>query len=199
MTEAATVPPVTEETTPAPAPAETAQAAPEQEDETTLLNKKATEAPGVPEKYEVKLPEGMELDAGMLDKFTPVFKELKLPQEAVQKLAEAYAPMVKEMAEAQMKQGVDGFKQIVREWKDETIQKLGGDYEKKVAAAATAIDKFGSPELRKLFDDTGVGNNYEMVNFLIKVGQAISPDSFPGGSTAPSGPTLDVLYPTMKK
>jgi hypothetical protein len=44
----------------------------------------------VPEKYEFKAPEGFEFDAAMVDKATPIFKELGLSQDGAQKLIDLW-------------------------------------------------------------------------------------------------------------
>ena len=60
-------------------------------DDTSLLGKQGEPEPEtveVPEKYEFNMPEGRELDSEMVEKFTPVLKDLKISQEGAQKLAE---------------------------------------------------------------------------------------------------------------
>ena len=54
-----------------------------------------------PEKYEdFKLPEGMEVNTDLLDKATPVFKELNLTQDQAQKMVDLQTTFVSEMAVA---------------------------------------------------------------------------------------------------
>ena len=66
----------------------------EQEDSgDSLLGKKGEETVKeqevvIPEKYEFTMPEGRELDVEMVEKVTPLFKELKISQEGAQKLAD---------------------------------------------------------------------------------------------------------------
>ena len=47
-------------------------------------------APTVPEKYDFKAPEGQSLDAALVERATPIFKELGLTQDAAQKLVDFY-------------------------------------------------------------------------------------------------------------
>lgn len=179
---------------------EEGQAPKKEEGKDTEAGKKAGETT-VPEKYDIKVPDGMTLDQGMLDTFTPVFRELKLTQEQAQKLADAYAPMIKAQAEAATQARLADFQKIVGEWKDETIKALGADSAKKMALAAKAINKLGGPELREVLNETGVGNKIELVNFFIKVGEIVSEDTFTDTNTQqPSeADKLKVMYPSMTK
>ncbi len=155
----------------------------------------------VPEKYDIKVPEGMEIDTGALDLFSPVFKELELSQEGVQKLIDVYAPYVSSQVEASQKKSIEDFNRISEEWKSETEKELGADKDKKLALCSKALNKFGSKELRTLLTETGVGNNKELVNFMIKIGSFISEDSLIDSDTTKSTPkdVARTMYPSMKK
>lgn len=183
------------------------------QDDGTLLGK-ASEKPGetapaepgkaVPEKYEVAAPEGMELDADMLEAFTPVFKDLGLGNEGVQKLVDAYAPKIAAMMQQQQEQAVSEFKTVIDGWKSETVKDLGADANREMAYAGKFIDKVGSPELRKILDDTGVGNNIHFVRAFIKAGKMFAADSYPdqGGNRAEGmddGDRAKALFPSMKE
>ena len=187
----------------------------EPKEEATLLGeegkKDAVVAPPenkvIPEKYDLKIPEGMTLDQVMLDKITPVFKELGLTQEGAQKLADVYAPYISQMMETQQKSAVGEFNKMVGEWKAQTTQELskdGAKSEVELAHAAKFIDKFGGPELRQILNETGLGNHVAVVKAFVKAGKAIASDSFPDSSQ--KGKPLDTmeakaeaLYPTSKQ
>lgn len=181
-------------------------------EEGTLLGKKvdegaATVAPvkaEVPEKYEVKAPEGMTIDSAVLDAVSPVFKELGLSNEGAQKLVDAYAPQVTAMLERQQQEAMTAYANIKKEWKAETIKELGVNSDKELAYAAKFINAFGSDDLRKVLDDTGLGNNIHFVRALIKAGKAFGTDTFPEGSKGAGQPLSDSekaksLFPTMKE
>ena len=141
----------------------------------------------VPEKYEVKVPEGMTLDKATLDALTPVFKDLKLGQDSVQKLVDAYAPQVKSMMEAQQQAAIASYKATVDGWKAETLKELGNDASKELSYAAKFIDKYGDPKVRELLNETGVGNNIALAKLFIAAGKAISSDSFPDSGKKGTG------------
>ena len=153
---------------------------------------KATE-PVVPESYELKMPEGVQLDSAAAEEFTAIAKELKLDQAAAQKLADIGAKMATRQAEAHA--------QLVETWTEQvkTDKEIGGDkLDQNLGIARKAIDTFGSPELKALLNSTGLGNHPEVVKLAFKVGKAISEDRFVQGS--PKGAETDVakkLFPNM--
>lgn len=137
------------------------------------------EAPkGAPEKYEFTAPEGREYDPGVINAYSEVAKELNLPQEAAQKMIDKIAPLM----EARQ---IEQVQAIRNDWAEaaRSDQEYGGDkLNENLAVAKKALDKFGSPELRTLLNDSGLGNNPEVIRFMYRAGKAISEDTFVGGS-----------------
>lgn len=150
--------------------------------------------PVVPEAYDLKMPDGVELDQAATTEFTAIAKELKLDQAAAQKLADIGAKMAQRQAEAHA--------QLVETWTEQvkTDKEIGGDkLAENLGVARKAIDTFGSPELKALLNSSGLGNHPEVVKLAFKVGKAISEDRFVSGS--PKGNTTNdpakKLFPNM--
>lgn len=168
-----------------------AKETPEEKAEGETPKEEKPEAKVVPEKYEIKPPEGMELDSAMLDKFTPVFKEIGLTNEQAQKLAEAYAPYVKASVEAQRAESLKSYQGIVEGWKSDAQKEFGTDLPKNLGLAAKAIDKLGTKEeatkLREVLNETGLGNHPSIIRFFINAGKRLSEDTFvePSKTTTP--------------
>lgn len=145
----------------------------------------------VPEKYEIKAPEGMKVDQNLLDALSPVFKEIGISNAQAQKLADAYAPVIKQASEAQHKQAMEAFDKQIEDWGKETKAMLGADGSKALAPAARFITQFAgkdAPAVKQLLNDTGLGNHPLIVKMLIAAGKSISQDSFvEGGSPAGEG------------
>lgn len=148
---------------------------------------KEDEPAGAPEKYEdFKLPEGLTLDAPVMDAFTALAKETNLPQATAQKFVDLAAQMqqntvaqVQSVVEAQAeKWGLDS----------KADKEFGGDkFDENLAIAKTALDRFGTPELRTLLNQSKLGNHPEVLRFMFRAGQAISQDGFvPGRNGAPA-------------
>ncbi|NCB43090.1 MAG: hypothetical protein EOM59_10785 [Clostridia bacterium] len=179
----------------------------EEKDITTLIDEATAETSPdkdgksadsvVPEKYDIKLPDGVELDTETLDIFSPIFKELNLPAEGVQKLVDAYVPLVTGVVEKSRQESLKEFQKITEEWKSETMKELGSDSKTKLSYVGKAVQKFGDNELKELMNSTGVGNHKALVRFLSKVGQTISEDAFVPGSAPTKQDPLAIMYPTM--
>lgn len=135
-------------------------------------------AEGAPEKYEFVAPEGKEFDAEVIGQFSDIAKELNLTQEAAQKLVETMGPKI---AERQMAQ----VEMVRNEWAQQaqSDKEFGGDkLQENLAVAKKALDSFGTPELRALLNESGLGNNPEVIRFMFRAGKAISEDTFVGNS-----------------
>lgn len=150
----------------------------------------------MPDKYEFKAPDGMELDTEAVGQFEAIAKELKLPQATAQKLVDLHAQTVKAQADAHAK--------TVSEWAEavKTDKDIGGDkLPENLASARKVLDTFGTPELRTFLDSTGMGNHPALVKFAVAIGKGLSEDSFVKGGNA-TGATKDaasVMFPSMAK
>lgn len=152
-----------------------------------------TPEPQVPESYEFAMPEGVELDTQAADEFTAIAKELKLDQTTAQKVADVGAKMAQRWAEKQA-ETVKGWVEQVKADKE-----IGGDkLDENLAVARTAMDKFGTPELKDVLNATGLGNHPEVIKAFLKVGKAISEDGIVKGqpSTASTDPAKK-MFPNM--
>jgi hypothetical protein len=171
---------------------ETPAAKPPETPATDATKTETTSTAVVPEKYDFKAPEGTEYDAGILESFTGAAKEAGLSQDAAQKVLERMAP-------ALAARQVDQVQAIHKEWLDASTadKEFGGDkLTENLGVARKALENFGSPDLRKLLDETGLGNHPEVIRFMYRAGKAISEDKFVGGSARGTGATnpAAVLY-----
>lgn len=153
----------------------------------------------VPEdgKYNVELPEGMEVDAALLDRFSPKFKEAGLTQRQVQAITSEFAAMRKE----EMDGISENWSKTVTEWADtaKADAEIGGaKWNDTVRNASGVVARFGTPELKEYLNSSGGGNHPEMIRFMAKVGALIGEDNpaiseNPGKKVARD--TAEVLYP----
>jgi hypothetical protein len=133
---------------------------------------------GAPEKYEFTAPEGRSYDTDTMKVFSEVAKELDMSQETAQKMLDKMAPAV---ADRQAKQ----MEVIRNEWaqSSQSDKEFGGDkLNENLSIAKKALDSFGSPELRTLLNESGLGNNPEVIRFMYRAGKAISEETFVGNS-----------------
>jgi len=153
----------------------------------------------VPEKYELKAPEGVTLDSEVLGEFEGIAKELKLSQEDAQKVADLGAKLSQKFATAQAQAIEDASSAWVAAVTAD--KEIGGEkLTENLASAQKALQAFGSPELSKLLNESRLGNHPEVIRLMAKVGKAISEDRMVTGGAGPSreGPktAAEVLYPS---
>lgn len=164
---------------------------------TTEQEQPKAESPktAAPEKYEFKAPEGSAFDAEVMTAYEGAARELGLSQEAAQKMLDAVAPKVQERQEAQVEA-------IRQQWVEQaqSDKEFGGDKLKaNLAVAKSALDRFGTPELRQMLNDSGLGNHPELIRAFFRAGRAIAEDSFVSGAqrAAPEADIAKRMYPNM--
>lgn len=164
---------------------------PKAEEGKTLLDgqestKEEEKAETAPEEYaEFTMPEGVELNSDILAEASPLFKELGLSQENAQKLVDFHANQVQAITQSQD----DAYNQLMNEWTTETTAEFGDNLQETVAYAQAAIEKFGSPEVKQLFSDHGLGNHKEVIRFLSQVGR-LTKEDVPGEGSPGAEQTL---------
>ena len=146
------------------------------------------------------MPEGIELDEAVLADALPVFKELGLTQEQAQKVTDLYAKQVQAGSQKQS----DTFSQLMESWKTDAKndKEFGGDnFEENVKIAQTAIGKYGTPELKQLLEDHGVGNHPEVIRFMLKVGKTLREDvpGQQGAAVSKAKDRVSILYPKQNE
>ncbi len=175
-------------------------------DEAAAAAKAAAEKGGdddgdqVPESYEFNMPEGMELDTALAETATPIFKEMGLQQEAVDKLTGMFAGW----QQSQINDAAKAFGEQLDNWAKElkNDKDFGGDdYGKNSAIADLAVEKLGSQELRDFLQASGGCNHPAVVKFMWAVGKFVSEDaSGDGGGDVDDESTIeDRLYPAEAK
>jgi len=169
-------------TAPAPADAATGDQQPPPAADTPAPEDKPETTEAAPETvYEFTMPEGVEIDPATLGNLTELSKELGLTKEQAQKVADLGAQQAQRWAAAQEQ----AINDVSAQWIDtvKTDKEIGGDrMAEKLAVAKRALDRFGSPELTQLLDESRLGNHPELIRAFYRAGKAISDDALvPGG------------------
>jgi hypothetical protein len=162
----------------------------------------AAAAPVVPEKYELKAPEGLTLDATALDAFTPVFKELGLTQAQAQKLVDAQGALTAKAAEAANKKMGDDIAAETAAWAKASREDKefgGANFEANAKIANQALAAFGTEELKKELTTSGYANHPAFVRLFWQIGQKLGESTAPahGNPPASAKSAASVLYPSM--
>lgn len=160
-------------------------------------------APKAPESYTFAAPDGFEINEALAAEFTPVLKDLDLSQDEADKLM-AFAPKLLEPAvDAAVSKTLDSLGYTgCKDWAAtaRTDKEFGGDkFAENLAVVKAARDQFASPELRKLLENTVLGNNPEMLRLFYRIGKQITPDGYvPGGTTKSPTNAAQRVYDASK-
>jgi hypothetical protein len=152
--------------------------------DTPATEPEPAEEDGPPESYDFKAPEGITLDPVAVEAFAPVAKDLGLTQAQAQRVVDLYAGLQAQQAETQAAQVKAWAKAVT------TDKEIGGaKWAENRALIAQARDKFASPELVSLMEQTGLGSHPEIIKLFVKVGKAIADDGHVTGGGSPTQPT----------
>jgi len=152
-------------------------------------------APAVPEKYEFKLPEGVQMDETGIGAFSEYAKAQGLTQEAAQAQLEAMAPAMQAAQVARLEKAKTDWLEAAKADKE-----YGGDaFSDNLKVADKALNELGTPELTKLLKSSGLNHHPEVIRLLVKAGKAMSEDSkvISGGNRTVLETTAQRMYPTM--
>jgi len=135
------------------------------------------QANAAPVTYEFKPPEGKQYDSELIGVYSEVAKDLKLSPEAAQKILDKMAPT---MEKRQLQQ----IEEVRNAWANDakSDSEFGGDrLNENLSVARKSLDAFGTPALRQLLNESGLGNHPEVIRFMYRAGKSISEDRFVGG------------------
>lgn len=171
-------------------------------DESSLLaaEEEATsdtpEEEAAPIEYDFSVPEGMELDAELVESFKPLAAELKMSNADAQKLVDLVASHTQKAVDSMREQEAN----MVAGWKKEIL--ADPEHKTHIANAKLTLQKFGSEnaELKKL-TDSWLGSHPGFVKFLAQIGSHLREADMDSGSVGQGGNQSlgSILYPTMKK
>lgn len=139
----------------------------------------------VPEKYELKLPEGSLIDPKHLEEVAALAKARGLSNEDAQAQVERESNLVSTFVKSQQ----DLHEKQVNEWVSEiqNDKELGGaEFKKNIELASRVMRKFGTEKLTQELNTSGLGNHPELVRFCARIAKASAEDSLILGGREPS-------------
>lgn len=134
----------------------------------------------------------MEVDTGLMEKFSTLAEQAKFSKEQAQSLADLYSEAQRTYAETFASAQQKAWDGVIDKWKAD-IQSdpdIGGDKSEGVQTTiGRALDEYGSTEARLAFEVTAAGWNPAIIKFVWKMAQALEEGSpVPGFSPARQGP-----------
>ncbi len=154
----------------------------------------------VPEKYDLKIPDGSPLGQAQLDKISQLAKEKGLSNEEAQALVDDKHAVVEDYKRQQdesVQSVKDGWITSVKNDKE-----IGGEnFNRSVELSKRVVEKFGSEKLVQELESTGLGNHPELVRAFSRIGKAMDADKWiPAGNPgAGKKSTAQKLYGSENK
>lgn len=131
-------------------------------------------AAAAPEKYELTLPEGTQLDETLLQEFSGIAKEAGLSNDMANKMAGMHFDLVGKAVQAVN----DEIMTERNSWADTAKQELGGQFNATVQTAGIGVEWIEKqiPGIREAFDKTGFGNTVEGIRLMAALGKLVQED-----------------------
>lgn len=142
---------------------------------------------GVPDKdnYKVEFDEE-DFDEEIINKINEIGYENNLtPQQTktmIDFAKEHFSSKEAAELEALEQQEAEQLEALKEEWGDE-------GFNSNIAKAITVIDEFGTPEFKEYLNETGLGNDPQLIRLLANIGNNLKEDSFEPDSVAHLGMT----------
>ncbi len=167
---------------------------PEPKGESKEVSQEEPEA--VLEEYDLKLAKGSPISPQQVDNTVAFAKEQGLSSDQAQAILDRDQKAYSEFNQ-QVEQEKKGW--IAQLQND---REIGGDaFRENVEYARRALSRFGSDDLKKSLDETGLGSHPELVRTFARIGRAMGEDKFINAvshSNPPKRPE-DAFYPNMKR
>jgi len=150
--------------------------------------------------YDLKLPDGSPLSPEELAATLKEAKEAGLSKEEAEGMLETKDQTARNVIARQNQ----AFESTKKAWKDQTAKdpQIGGEnYARNIEIASRAWDKFADAELKKIAEETGIGNHPAVIRAFLRIGNAMSEDRLVRGTTGPTPGKKskeDILYGNPK-
>lgn len=155
------------------------------------LTGKVAAKPASIDQYVFNAPADVAIDTNAVAQFKELAFNLGMPADAANKLFE-FALNRDIEGQKKLKEVVDkelaaGEEAMSKAW--------GNDKEANRAIASRVVQQFGGKEVEEAMAVTGLGRNFTIVNFLYKVGKAMSESSLkdPSNSEAPNNRRIETM------
>ena len=167
---------------PVPAPPAPEPPKPSGDERTPNGDAKPTE-PVVPEKYDLKPPEGLTFAPEALAAFEKEARALKMSQADAQEYLNARFESIKTEREASEKEQAEAFKATNEGWINELKADPdfgGANFEKSQSRINAVRERYGNDATKDLFDQ--IGNHPGLCKMLAKIGADMEQDHFVKGN-----------------
>lgn len=142
---------------------------------------------GVPDadKYAITPPEGKSVNENMINWFKENAQKNGLLPKQAQNLLNNYLEFEEQNISSKVKEidteAQEQLTNLKKEW--------GEGYGKQIALAKLAVNELGGPDFGKYLEETGLGNDVQIVKLMSKVGKLLGEDKLRGDGSGNFGKT----------
>jgi hypothetical protein len=139
-------------------------------------SKGAPATPQVPESYDLKVPEGMEIEDAYVKSVAEYAKKHSLTNDQAQSVLNRELNLRASI----IKGHEEELEQNAETWLNasETDGEIGGEaFQENVTLAKRVIDKFATPAFVNALNETGLGNHPEVIRIFHRIGKNLKDDS----------------------
>jgi hypothetical protein len=150
-------------------------------------------APVVPEKYDLKLPDGALLDSVALEEISAYAKEKGYTQEQAQELLQRENDAILDYTEKSQ----ESHRAQVLKWKQEVMadKEIGGEqFNINIEYAHRVLQKFAPKEFVQTLEKSGYGNHPLLVKTFVAIGKAMQPDKIVKSDSIANTKTYEELF-----
>ncbi len=136
---------------------------------------KPEDKPVVPEKYDLKLPEGSQLPPAHVEKLASLAKERGLSQDEAQAMLDRDSGLISSYAKEQQ----DQFKKQSDTWKAEFVadKEFGGEKAtENVELAHRVVKRFADDKFVQELERSGLGDHPDLLRTFARIGKEMSED-----------------------
>lgn len=127
--------------------------------------------------------EGLDIDPAFIDSYTGLAKKVGLNQENATAMLKDAVEILNRMDEQTVARQAGEWIEASRNDKE-----FGGAaIDANLAIAKKALDTYGTPEISRFLETTGLGNHPEMIRFFWRIGKTLTEDGTVTGSTGANG------------
>lgn len=130
-----------------------------------------------PEKYELKLEKDSLLTKDQVEEIEAFSKQQGFSNDQAQELLNREEKLLTGYKETLHEE----FEQKTKQWLEDikADKQLGGDnFKKNIEQAKRVVDRFATQEFKNALNESGFGNHPELVRTFVKIGEAMSEDTY---------------------
>lgn len=147
------------------------------------------------EEYKYETPEEVPLSQDFLSKFNQTAYENNILPHQAKAMVDFYLEEMAVEEENYQRESQEKLQESLNALK----QEWGEGFEKKVKQAQAVVNTFGDESIRNYLNDSGLGNDPQLVKFFAKVGESLNEDSFQSEAVSHLGLTPDEAQENINK